>query len=510
MPDYGFNTQLTPNIPQTNISDMINLARGVQGYQQSQQMNPLELQAKQQQILQARQAYEQAQLMNPETLAAQRAATQLAQGTLAPKIAQAGSEAGTAAANEKVATATAPYKIATSEEESKQAKTNALKAALGLTTDQRNIFLKTAGGFATDSRLDPENLAKNPGHAIDVANEMADELDNTGLDRKQVRMLSATALTTAQRDPGRLGFYLQTLAKTSMPPSEQVGLGLPAEAQPLAGQPMVRNKITGALTPAPINQPTQPAPVNLPGGVSSAMMGKPATDQPSAMRFPPPNVLHAETPQETAERTVGTEYVGRLSNAAVNLPEIKRTLEDILKSSENLKDSGVFWQTGPGGAINRKWSELTGDPQYKELSKNIARSQMELIKARGGSGALDSVAGISLQDAASGNATFPPQALIDIAHRNFADMKDIELQGQASNKFVKKFGEANIKSFQTDWAKNSDNKVFQAMAINEQVQDKDKKKELINNLLGPDPEQRKMFFKKYQNIQKLVNDGTLQ
>jgi len=51
MPDYGFNTQLTPNIPQTNISDMINLARGVQGYQQSQQMNPLELQAKQQDSL---------------------------------------------------------------------------------------------------------------------------------------------------------------------------------------------------------------------------------------------------------------------------------------------------------------------------------------------------------------------------------------------------------------------------------------------------------------------------
>lgn len=43
MADYGFNTQLTPNIPQTSLSDMINLARGAQAYQQASQINPLAL-----------------------------------------------------------------------------------------------------------------------------------------------------------------------------------------------------------------------------------------------------------------------------------------------------------------------------------------------------------------------------------------------------------------------------------------------------------------------------------
>lgn len=40
MADYQFNTNLTPNIQGTNIADMVNLARGVQSYQQAEQVNP--------------------------------------------------------------------------------------------------------------------------------------------------------------------------------------------------------------------------------------------------------------------------------------------------------------------------------------------------------------------------------------------------------------------------------------------------------------------------------------
>ena len=42
MPDYQFNTNLGPAPQQgTNIADMVNLARGVQAYQQQNQLNPL-------------------------------------------------------------------------------------------------------------------------------------------------------------------------------------------------------------------------------------------------------------------------------------------------------------------------------------------------------------------------------------------------------------------------------------------------------------------------------------
>jgi hypothetical protein len=40
MADYQFNTDLTPKIQGTNIADMVNLARGVQQYQQAEQVNP--------------------------------------------------------------------------------------------------------------------------------------------------------------------------------------------------------------------------------------------------------------------------------------------------------------------------------------------------------------------------------------------------------------------------------------------------------------------------------------
>lgn len=40
MADYQFNTNLTPKIEGTNLGDMINMARGVQQYQQAEQVNP--------------------------------------------------------------------------------------------------------------------------------------------------------------------------------------------------------------------------------------------------------------------------------------------------------------------------------------------------------------------------------------------------------------------------------------------------------------------------------------
>lgn len=40
MADYQFNTDLTPKIQGTNLGDMINMARGVQQYQQAEQINP--------------------------------------------------------------------------------------------------------------------------------------------------------------------------------------------------------------------------------------------------------------------------------------------------------------------------------------------------------------------------------------------------------------------------------------------------------------------------------------
>jgi hypothetical protein len=70
-----FNTNLTvqpmqTQSPMTGLSDMLNLARGMQSYQQAAEMNPLQVQQLKQQV-------QQAERLNP--LQVQQAATQTEQ-----------------------------------------------------------------------------------------------------------------------------------------------------------------------------------------------------------------------------------------------------------------------------------------------------------------------------------------------------------------------------------------------------------------------------------------------
>lgn len=69
MADYQFNTNLGPAQQQgTNIADMVNLARGIQSYQQAQEINPLAVQKAQMEV-------EQLKKTNPLALRQQQAQT---------------------------------------------------------------------------------------------------------------------------------------------------------------------------------------------------------------------------------------------------------------------------------------------------------------------------------------------------------------------------------------------------------------------------------------------------
>jgi hypothetical protein len=59
------------------------------------------------------------------------------------------------------------------------------------------------------------------------------------------------------------------------------------------------------------------------------------------------------------------------------------------------------------------------------------------------------------------------------------------------------------------WSKNADSKVFEAMNIFRDAKDPAEAKKQIDELLGKDPKQRKIFFQKYQNIQKMSETGAL-
>ena len=65
-------------------------------------------------------------------------------------------------------------------------------------------------------------------------------------------------------------------------------------------------------------------------------------------------------------------------------------------------------------------------------------------------------------------------------------------------------------AFKQEWANNADSRVFQAMNIyQDENLDASQKKHEIDKLLGKDEAMRKKFYQQYQNIQKLVNTGSL-
>jgi len=109
----------------------------------------------------------------------------------------------------------------------------------------------------------------------------------------------------------------------------------------------------------------------------------------------------------------------------------------------------------------------------------------------------------------NGDETYPPQVLIKIARRTDADLTNIDLQATGAARYAEKFTESNLNSFKQMWSKNADSKVFEAMNIFRDEKDPAKAKQMIDDLFGSDTKQRKIYFQKYQNIQKLVKDGTL-
>jgi len=82
MADFQFNTNLGPAAQQgTNIADMVNLARGVQSYQQAQELNPLAVQK-------AKMEVEQLQKLNPLQVRSQEATTKKSEFDLAKSYAE--------------------------------------------------------------------------------------------------------------------------------------------------------------------------------------------------------------------------------------------------------------------------------------------------------------------------------------------------------------------------------------------------------------------------------------
>ena len=482
MATFGFNTDLTPKVQGTNLSDMINMARGLQQYQQSEQANPLALQK-------ARMEIEQAQKINP--LEEQK-----------------------------------------KQEEVSQAKTLTKKGALGFSQDQTKIINENIGSVINDERL----TDKDPQRRAVPLLEARQRVINSGVDPVMAEVMFAPMIDKAMRDKnpnavpdmlknikniqqsgigavGQQALQTPSLVTTPGGPATfQTGKGVLSPVQ-YGGQqppPQIPPPTTPPAPPQfnqqPPQQPPQKQPAGAPqGGVTPTQM---------ELKYPVRRAgdIRPFAPNEEYDTEQGGIYLNSMTKRQNELASTRRSLDEVISQAEKIarestKFGGLDTATGTLGAISRTYAGIVGDPTYKQLSKDLANVQKDNIKAQGGS--LDTVAGQHLEKMASGDETYPPDVLINIARRTFADVTNLDMQATAASKFSKKYGDNNINSFKRLWSANADSKVFEAMNIFETAKDPAKAKEEIDKLLGSNPKDRQQFYQKYNNIKKLTATGEL-
>lgn len=277
---------------------------------------------------------------------------------------------------------------------------------------------------------------------------------------------------------------------------------LPAQLPESGYQP---NK-QGAETPASATAPAV-APKT---GVQPQDMSQPVKSEfskpvPLSYQVRQAGQAYTALPQEETDRKVGTEFRNNLVSRLPNMATERRNIDETIEVAEKLEKSSAP-TSGILGAAYRKVATWAGDPTYYELSKNLAQTTLSNMQALG----LRTDADKNLSSAANGDYTYPPETLIKIAQRAKADMHNIEMQAAAAEKFSQKFGDNNMNAFKQMWSNNADTKIFQAMNIfNDPKLSAEEKAKARDKLLGTDPKQIKIFNEKYNNINKLVQTGTL-
>jgi len=251
-------------------------------------------------------------------------------------------------------------------------------------------------------------------------------------------------------------------------------------------------------------------------GVTATQMNQPSKSEiskPVPLSYPVRQAGQAYTalPQEEDERKIGTATKSALIARQADIPQSKRSIDEVIKKAAELEKEAIFPTSGFLGVTERGVSTFLGTEQgirYKELSKDLANAQIANITASGGSLATD--AGKQLVRMANGDETYPPQVLIEIARRTQADMLALDSKATAIKKFSDKFGDSNISAFNQMWSKNADPKIFQLKNIFEDPNmSAEEKAKARDKLIGTDKKQIQIFNEKYNNIKKLEQTGSL-
>ena len=453
---------------------MMNIARGAQSYQQAQQINPLELQAKQM-------AVQQAQAINPLALRQQTAATTAAESILAPTIARAGSEAETAATGSEAA------KLALA-----QKKAQVISSGyVGAINDP--IVLQAASN--------PEAVNKN--QLVEFVRTFGrNQAKAAGVPEDQSDKVMQPYIDIAQTNPAALRSYFIQRHIAGLDQAAQTGTyqttttvtpeGRTVKVTPGLGTQNVELGLAGGLQG---NQPNA-----VPAGAEIA----------PGMRVPYPVRNAAQPyiaePTEAKDQAAGAEYRNNLVNNQMGLSQGRRNVQEVMDQANKIGSELFFAKGGISGQIEQKIRMAVGSEQYDMLAKDLANMAITNSKAMGSVGG--TVAGLDMAAVANGTIKVPPDVLTKIARRVQADQTNLDMQANGAQQFSKKFGDNNMKAYQQAWNANAESKIFEAMNITRDVTDPARLKTELNRLF-PNPNDYQDFLKKYQNIKKLSTTGSL-
>jgi hypothetical protein len=435
---------------------------------------------------------------------------------------------------------------------STQAQTGAEKGQFELSTSYEERMRRVLAGLPQTRSF--QNLLQDPSAALMDVRDAEDRLIASGIPKKTAVLLTSS-LTSKIADAKRTGdmtpvnnwFYNNIIG--SQTPSAQQQLLAPAGApqvsfsgvpgsvvatpegaqfvptmiEPRPRQPagpqtggvplstgiQQRAMDLGLSETAPANKQgagvplMQPAAPTQPQGVTAGAMTMPA------LRYPvrTPGQPFAPVVGEEADRAAGQKYVGDLVSMQPAMTTARRSIEEVIDKANKIQQQSYF-QAGAAGSMERNVRGFFGSEDYKQLSKDLANVQIGMIQSKGGS--MDTVSGQSLARHANGDETYPPNVLKSIARRSYADVLATELEGRAAANFAQNFGDANHNAFKQTWSKNADSRIFEIMALPKLIPDKDERIKVANEILkNATPKEREEFNRKYQNILRLEQTGSL-
>jgi len=471
------------------------------------------------------QALEQEQVMNP--IQQQRAAIELG---IAQKTQQA--------------------EIARQQAMSQQAQTGAERGQFELSTNYEERMRRVLAGLPQTRSF--QNLLQDPSAALMDVRDAEDRLIASGIPKKTAVLLTSS-LTSQIADAKRTGdmtpvnnwFYnniigsqtagaqQQLLAPAGAP---QVSFGgvsgsvvaTPEGAQfvPTMVEPRLRQQTGPQTGGVPLSTGIQERALDLglfetgptnKQGAGVPLMQPAAPAQPKgvtatqmSMRYPQrtPGQAFLPVQGEEEDRVLGQKYVSGLIAAQPVMTKARRDLEEVVSMADKIEKAAVFDSAGIMGAAERKVKSALGDIDYQKLSKDLANARIATIQAKGGS--LDTVGGQELVRISNGDETYSPKVLKSVAQRAYADVIATELEGRAAAAFAQRYGDANHNTFKQTWSKNADSRIFEIMALPKLIQDKSERIKAANEILkNATPKEREEFNRKYQNILRLEQTGSL-